>query len=250
MLRHELLAALHELVQPRTYLETGVRDGRSLALSRASSIGIDPAYEVTAELLCDVHLARTTSDEFFARPEPLAHFPLPVIDLGFIDGMHLSEYALRDFMNIERFAGPASVIAIDDMLPRTVEEARRDRASGGMQGPWTGDVYKVTETLRRLRPDLICLEVDTRPTGTVVVLLADAGSDVLLRSYDDVIREYVVPDPQPVPQDTLDRSGAVQPEQLLAAPLWSELPHLRELEPRRARAAMRRLCEASGLLSR
>ena len=29
--------------------------------------------------------------------------PAPTLDLVFIDGMHLFEYALRDFMNVERY---------------------------------------------------------------------------------------------------------------------------------------------------
>ena len=42
MFRHELLKHLHALVQPRNYLEIGVRKGASLALSRARTIAIDP----------------------------------------------------------------------------------------------------------------------------------------------------------------------------------------------------------------
>ena len=138
MNRHQLLRSLHETIEPRTYLETGVNRGASMALSRVPSIGIDPEFRVVSELQADVHLARTTSDEFFARPRPLAHLPVPVVDLAFVDGMHLAEYALRDFLAIERFTLPTSVVVIDDMLPRTVEMANRQRTTLG----WTGDVYK------------------------------------------------------------------------------------------------------------
>ena len=103
MRRHDLLAELHRLLDPRSYLEIGVNVGSSLTLSRTRSIGIDPYYTVEKEILCDVHLVRTSSDEFFAREHPLAHFDEPLIDLAFIDGMHLAEYAFRDFVNVERF---------------------------------------------------------------------------------------------------------------------------------------------------
>src|SRR5690606_6943151 len=123
-----------------------------------------------AELQADIHLARTTSDEFFARRRPLAHLPVPFVDLAFVDGMHLAEYALRDVIAIERFTLPTSVIVLDDMLPGTIEMANRKRSTRR----WTGDVYKAAQALRRLRPDLLVLDVDTKPTGTCLVLFPDA----------------------------------------------------------------------------
>lgn len=217
--------------------------GASMGLSRTRSIGVDPAFVVDHEIRCDVHLVRQTSDEFFSRPDALDHFDVPVADLSFIDGMHLSEYALRDFINVERRTSPASVVVLDDMLPRTVREANRARDPG----PWAGDVYKVTETLRSLRPDLIVIEVDTTPTGTLVVLHPDPGSDVLASAYDDLVEAYVTPDPQPVPDPILQRRRAMAPEQLLAAPVWHELQRLRNLDFGEARAGAAALFAAAGL---
>ena len=74
---------------------------------------------------CDLKLVRETSDEFFASVDPFAHFGGQPFDLAFIDGMHLAEYALRDFINTERHAHPASVIVLDDMLPGITVEAAR-----------------------------------------------------------------------------------------------------------------------------
>lgn len=224
MNRRQLLRALHGSVAPRTYLETGVNRGRSLALSRVPSIGIDPEFSVVAELQADVHLARTSSDEFFARRRPLAHLPIPIVDLAFVDGMHLAEYALRDVLAIERFTLPTSVIVIDDMLPRTVEMANRKRTTLA----WTGDVYKAADALRRLRPDLLVLEVDTSPSGTCVVLFPDARRGGVLPGYDEwVANEAVRPDPQPVPEAVLRRTRALDPEVLLASPGWRRLAELR-----------------------
>lgn len=224
MNRHQLLQALHESIAPRTYLETGVNFGQSLSLSRVPSIGIDPEFAVKRELQCDVHLARTSSDEFFARRRPVAHLPVPVVDLAFIDGMHLSEYALRDFIAVERFTLPTSVMLIDDMLPRSVEMANRKRSTN----IWTGDVYKVSDALRRLRPDLLVIEVDTEPTGTCLVLLPDATRGGVLEGYDEwLATEAVRPDPQPVPEAVLRRTRALDPEHVLASPGWGRLADLR-----------------------
>jgi len=247
--RHELLQNLHELLRPRTYLEIGVSSGASMTRSRARSIGVDPAFRVERELLCDLHLVRATSDEFFARRHPLAHFDEPVVDLAFIDGMHLAEYALRDFVNTERFTHPASVIVIDDMLPRTIGEADRDRGRPRSGPSWAGDVYKLLGPLRDLRPDLVCLEVDTLPTGTVVVLLPDATSTSLLAAYDDLVEAFVVPDPQQVPDEILGRSRAVAPEKLLAAPVWDGLRRLRELDDSQSRPEVATLLAEAGLVT-
>jgi hypothetical protein len=243
MTRHELLQALHGAVEPRNYLEIGVNDGRSLALSRVPSIAVDPEFRVTVPIRCDLDLVRATSDDFFALPDPLAHFrgrgdravsspesgglPSgrgdPTIDLAFIDGMHRVEFALRDLMNVERHAEWWSVIVFDDMLPRSVDEAARDRHTR----EWAGDVYKLIAILVRHRPDLTLIRVNTAPTGVLVVLAADPANTTLRDRYDEILAEWVVPDPQRVPQEILERAGAVEPEALLASPVWVEIVRAR-----------------------
>ncbi|QIX25388.1 class I SAM-dependent methyltransferase [Nocardioides sp. JQ2195] len=223
MNRHQFLAGLHEAVRPRTYLETGVQTGQSLQLSRVPSIGIDPAFTINREIQADVHLARTTSDEFFAREDPLAHLPIPIVDLAFIDGMHLAEYALRDFIAVERFTTPASVMLFDDTLPLNVLMANRKRESGS----WTGDVYKATQALRDLRPDLVVIDLDTALTGTTLVLCPDASRGGALEGYDDWVESAITPDPQPVPEAILGRTNALDPERVLASAGWRNLVELR-----------------------
>jgi hypothetical protein len=249
LLRHELLKGLHESLAPRTYFEIGVHVGMSLTLSRTRSVGVDPFFKITREIRCDAHLVRATSDEFFARRHPFAHFDEPVIDLAFIDGMHLSEYLLRDVMNTERYTHAASVVVLDDMLPRSDNEAARDRDGAGLaKRAWAGDVYKVIDTFRALRPDVVLLEVDTKPTGTVVLLLPDASSDVLAGAYDDVVESYVVPDPQSVPPEILGRTRAVAPEVLLDSPIWARLRELRGGPDAQVRPLVRAAVADAGLL--
>lgn len=248
MRRHELLEQLHALLEPRTYFEIGVREGMSLALSRTKSVAVDPFFLLDREIRCDVHLVRTSSDEFFARKHPFAHFDEPVIDLAFIDGMHLSEYALRDVINTEKFTHPGSVIVIDDMLPRSVEEAGRTRQGSAAKGAWAGDVFKILPALRRYRPELVVLEVDTQPTGTVVIIAPDRTDSTVGRAYDQLVGEFVVVDPQVVSDETLHRTRAVAPEKLLATPIWDGLRALRGRPHAEALAKAHQLARDAGLV--
>jgi hypothetical protein len=238
---------MHGLLTPRTYFEIGVSTGASMGLSRTRSLGVDPFFTIKRELECDLRLVRETSDEFFASAEPFGHFDGQPFDLAFIDGMHLAEYALRDFINTERQAHPASVIVLDDMLPRIQVEGARDRRSARSHGSWAGDVYKVVDSVRRLRPDLVCLELDTTPTGTVAVLLPDSSSTTLSEAYDDLVEAYVVPDPQDIPDAVIRRSRAMDPAEFLRAPIWDGLRRLRELPASEARPEVARLLADAGL---
>jgi hypothetical protein len=218
------LTEVHARVEPRTYLEIGVRSGKSLALSRCRSVGIDPAYQVTAEISCDVSLFRTTSDEYFTRESPLAPTDGWPFDLAFIDGMHLFEFALRDFVNTERHSTSSSVVVFDDVLPRTVEEAARERITKA----WTGDVYPVIPVLARYRPEVATVLVDTQPTGLMLVVGLDPDSTVLTDEYAAIMAEYRHPDPQPVPRDLLERGAVQAPQRVLDAGFWKVLREERE----------------------
>jgi hypothetical protein len=219
MNRHQFLSGLHERYAPRNYVEIGINDGRGLARSMTRTIGVDPAFKITAELACDLQLVKATSDDFFARTNPLAWFSEGMIDLTFIDGLHIFEFALRDFMNAERFSGPASVIVFDDMLPRSVDEAARDRHTL----EWTGDVYKVVTVLERFRPDLVVIPINTEPTGLLLVVGLDPASTVLADNYDAIIAEYANPDPQDVQAEVMHRTTAADPHKVLDASVWSDL---------------------------
>ena len=111
--------------------------------------------------------------------------------------MHLFEFALRDFMNVEQHSRWSSVIVLDDMLPRNVDEAARDRHTDA----WTGDVYKVVTVLRRFRPDLLVVEVDTQPTGVVAHLRRGPDEHGPQGRYDKIIAEYVGAGPAEGPRE-------------------------------------------------
>ncbi|HTN22427.1 MAG TPA: class I SAM-dependent methyltransferase [Solirubrobacteraceae bacterium] len=186
---YELLARIHRELAPRTYVEVGVRHGESLALCRPETqkIGIDPAAAIRADLdPATTAIFNTTSDAFFAEHDVRALLGGRPVDLAFIDGMHLFEFALRDFINLEPLCDRDSVILIHDCLPIDAVTSARERTTA----VWTGDVWKLVLVLKALRPDLHIVTSDVGPSGLGIVTHLDPGSTVLREHLDAICREY------------------------------------------------------------
>ena len=184
-----LLDRIHQHLVPRTYVEVGVSTGRSitLALPGTITIGIDPTPELQFPLRRRTRIFRQTSDEFFAQHDLTRLFGGLPVDLAFIDGMHHFEYALRDFMNLERFSNPASTILIHDCLPIDETTADRERSTT----IWSGDIWRLILLLREWRPDLEVSVVDSGPTGLGLVRGLDPASSVLRDHYDEIVARYL-----------------------------------------------------------
>jgi hypothetical protein len=185
-----VLRRIHELVQPRTYLEIGVETGATLALARAAerAIGIDPdAAKLRSDLVppC-ARVFHETSDAFFSRHTRDQAFGPHHVDLAFIDGMHWFEYALRDFINVESWSAPNACIVLHDCLPVFPLTASRERRTKF----WVGDVWKVVPILRQYRPELRVKIVATAPSGLCVVRGLDAGSRVLRDRLEEIVQHY------------------------------------------------------------
>jgi hypothetical protein len=196
----EILDRLHRELAPAHYLEIGVRHGTSLALARGPATGVDPAPALDRELPLTTRVIPVISDEFFARQNGGV-----APDLCFIDGMHLFEYALRDFMNFERCAALGAMAVIDDIFPNHPVQAERERRTR----TWTGDVWRLIDVLRRYRPNLFLLPLDAAPAGLLLVAGLDAANRVLWDAYNVIVREArerVTP-----PQSVIRRQGAVAP---------------------------------------
>ena len=175
------LKTLHETLRPTNYCEIGCRFGYSLSLSIAPAIGIDPDFEIKSQLSAPTRLFKMTSDEFFSQPN-LSQILGGAIDFAFIDGLHVVEYALRDFINIECNASPASVVAIDDLLPQHMDYATRERNTQ----IWCGDVYRLAMILEHYRPDLDIRIYDVEMKGFGVVSKLDPSSRVLANNYSKI----------------------------------------------------------------
>ncbi len=212
----DFIARVHDHLQPRSYLEVGVFTGFSLALSRCPSIGIDPYPQLDTTLNADTVVKEMTSDDFFLLEDvPPSMRP---VDLAYIDGLHLIENVLKDFMNVERSASSGSVILVDDVFPNHLVQGSRRRVSQN----WTGDVWKIMEILRVHRPDLLLVPVDTEPTGTLVVIGADPTNDVLWDRYDDILDWAILTLDEP-PMSTIERTDALDPRDPLLARLFERV---------------------------
>jgi predicted O-methyltransferase YrrM len=215
----ETLAHLHQTLQPSLYLEIGVRRGYSLALARGPAVGVEPFPELCVALPPSATVVETTSDDFFEYDAAALLGGEP--DLVFIDGLHLCEYALRDFMNVERLAAPHGLIVIDDVFPNHPAQAARKRRTSA----WTGDVWKLHAILRTYRRDLFLLPLDTSPTGLLLVAGLDRANRVLWDNYNPILRTYDrVEEPPP---GVLARVDAVSPKAPEVATLLESLKQVR-----------------------
>jgi hypothetical protein len=214
--RHEFLAALHLALKPKVYLEVGVQYGHSLVLADAAEVayGIDPEpllFAAPQNQLPNQRVYSMTSDEFFAQ----GYLSEP-IDLAFIDGSHLVEDAMVDFVNVQKHMRPGGVIVFDDVLPYSEAIATREMPPGG---DWTGDVWKCYFILGEMytghQINTAPILVNTWPTGTMVLLNVEPTLSLGPRYSDkEYIREFFE-QAGPVPGTILNRTDAVHPDHVL-----------------------------------
>jgi hypothetical protein len=230
----DVLDRLHRELQPAHYLEIGVRHGRSLVLARGAATGVDPVPAIDRDLPLTTKLVPLTSDDFFAE---ISGDLAP--DYSFIDGLHLYEYALRDFINIERCAPPGAVVAIDDVFPNHPAQAERERRTR----VWTGDVWRLVDILRNFRPDLFLLPLDAAPAGLLLVAGLDSSNRLLSQNYDVIVHAARnIPGPS---EGILKRRDAIDPAGRRFSRLIEILKTTREARTRpQERAAQLRKAQA------
>jgi hypothetical protein len=186
---YEVLDWFHEIVRPETYVEIGVRHGASLARSGSETVcvGVDPVAHIVSKIPPKTRIYEMTSDDFFATQTVQSALGRASFDLAFLDGLHLFEQALLDFVHLERWAGLDSLLLIHDCLPLDSASSSRIRTTDF----YSGDVWKLPQCLRRYRPDLSLALVPTPPTGLCVVFGLDPASTVLSSSYERIVAEFV-----------------------------------------------------------
>lgn len=197
----DTLEHLHKTLQPKTYFEIGTLTGQSLQYSVCDSIAIDPNFCLESKYISKImakpslHFFQMTSDDFFDKHSPSIVLGRP-IELAFLDGMHLCEFLLRDFMNTEKHCSCAATIVLHDCLP--VEEGMADRngpqssrSAPHRQGWWTGDVWRTALLLKRRRPDLRIRAFDAYATGLILIDQLDPNNTYLFNNYDDLVAQML-----------------------------------------------------------
>ena len=184
---------LHPFLKPATYLEIGVFQGMSLALVApgTEAIGVDPAPQILHPVSPHVVVEVMTSDDFFASRGKHTLFGGRPLALGFIDGMHRFEFALRDFINMERLCASDSTILIHDCYPLNRATAGREVTTSMF---WSGDIWRLILILKKYRPDLQVNTLALAPTGLGMVRGLDPASSVLADRYDEIVAEFLAVD--------------------------------------------------------
>jgi hypothetical protein len=150
--RHIVINSLTKRTQ--TYLEIGVEAGYTFnSVNFLDKIGVDPDEKVKGVI-------HKSSDDYFASDLSVKR------DVIFIDGMHQSEYVLRDFNNSMNFLNEGGKIFVDDIIPLTFDEQLKipnkhyyDNGILKYGEPWTGDVWKVIYYLLKYWRDNISFSV-------------------------------------------------------------------------------------------
>jgi hypothetical protein len=182
-----LLERLHAYLQPQTYIEIGVHTGKSLRLARPVTrvLGLDPAPRLKKPPTANTRIYAETSDAFFAHHDVIALLGGARLDLALIDGMHQFEFALRDFINLERLCHRRSVVLVHDCYPLDERSAARERSTGF----WTGDVWRMLLLLLKYRPDLSIQTLAASPSGLGLILNPDPDSRLLAEAYPRLVEE-------------------------------------------------------------
>lgn len=187
-----VLSRLHQYLRPATYVEVGVFRGWSLQVVHPDTLalGVDPQPVLEQPAGPNQRVFAETSDHFFATHDVLAEFGGRRVEMAFIDGMHYFEFALRDFINIERLATRETVVLVHDCYPLDAPTASRDRSTVF----WSGDVWRLILLLKKYRPALVVKTIATPPTGLGVILNLDPQSRVLSDNLDAIIAEFMATD--------------------------------------------------------
>ena len=185
------LRKLHEELLFDWYLEIGSQTGESLSPVRSKTVAVDPFFRAKVYVIGAkpaLHVFQTTSDAFFDTGF-LARNEIKV-GLSFLDGMHLYEYLLRDFIAAEAAAAPGGVIVMHDCVPYSFGMTTRDLTSLRRGKAWTGDVWKLIPILQELRPDLQLTVLDCWPSALVCVTGLAPENRALADSYTKILKQW------------------------------------------------------------
>lgn len=168
---YEFLNRIHGRYIFNDYFEIGSRDGKSLRFSNSPSIAIDPFFQLKSDFLGNKDytlLFQEKSEEFFKNT--IKQFPHLSCEFAFIDGLHLFEAALRDFVNLNSIAKSNALFLFHDCLPWNYEMTTRDYHSLAKNAPWTGDIWKLIPIFLDAGMSNEMCVIPSAPSGILAVI--------------------------------------------------------------------------------
>ena len=186
------LKVLHKNVY-EGYFEIGTRTGDSLVFSQSPSIAIDPFFQLKKNPIGKKDFClmfQETSDSFFKNRLP--KLPGLKCQLAFIDGMHLFEYALRDFINLAKISSKEALFLFHDAIPWTFKMATRNNKTLERNEAWTGDIWKLVPILidAGMKDNINLLS--SAPSGLLAVLNPDKKIMTKLEeNYDKICAQWL-----------------------------------------------------------
>ena len=186
-----VLKKLHER-KYECYFEIGSRTGSSLELSQSPSVGIDPYFQLKGNIVGKKDfclLFQEKSDQFFEKS--LNKFPEIKCELGFIDGMHLFEYALKDFINLNKISSLDPVFLFHDPMPWSYEMVTRNFESLPQNADWVGDIWKLITIFIELGMKDQVSVLTAAPSGLLAVVNPDQEAIFQLeKNFDDIVHRW------------------------------------------------------------
>ena len=188
----DFLKALHKNIY-EGYFEIGTRTGASLALSNSPSVSIDPFFQLSTDPVGNKDLClmfQETSDSFFQNRLPfLSDLKC---QLAFIDGMHLFEYALKDFINLAKISSEKSLFLFHDPIPWTFQMATRNYDDVPRGSAWTGDIWKLVHIFIDVGMKDNVKLLTSAPSGLLAVLNPDEKLvSKLENNYDQICSKWL-----------------------------------------------------------
>ena len=150
----DLINDIAKIIDAHSYLEIGVETGLTFnQIKIFQKTAVDPRFlfDYQRDFRTNLSFHEITSDVFFKK---LAENEIKnrKFDLIFIDGLHLFEQVLKDFINSVNHINTGGVIVIDDTVPidefsalPSQKDCYRLRIESGRHndGSWQGDVYEL-----------------------------------------------------------------------------------------------------------
>jgi len=134
-------------------------------------------------------LFQEKSDQFFEKS--LQRFPEIKCELGFIDGMHLFEYALKDFINLNKISSLNSVFLFHDPMPWSYEMVTRNFESLPQNAAWVGDIWKLITIFIELGMKDQVSVLTSAPSGLLAVVNPNQESIFQLeKNFDDIVHRW------------------------------------------------------------